>query len=118
MPRKPKYGYARDIFGRVQERDRYKEDSTEKHIGLGYTYDNQSELENRGEFFMHGDLSRTGSDITLDVNILPSMLYLNSREWRIQPSHMKIAPDGVDVSSVQVLSGEQSVSLTDRKSVV
>ena len=81
------------------------------HIGLGYTYDNQSELENRGEFFVHGDLSRQNSDIALDVNILPSMLYLNSREWRIQPSHMRIAPDGIDVSSVQFLSDEQSVSL-------
>ena len=81
------------------------------HIGLGYTYDNQSELENRGEFFVHGDLSRVGYDIALDVNILPSMLYLNSREWRIQPSHMKIDPDGVDVTSVQFLSDEQSVSL-------
>ena len=81
------------------------------HIGLGYTYDNQSELENRGEFFVHGDLSREDSDITLDINILPSMLYLNSREWRIQPSHMKIDPDGVDVTSVQFLSDEQSVSL-------
>ena len=81
------------------------------HIGLGYTYDNQSELENRGEFFVHGDLSRAGSDIALDINILPSMLYLNSREWRIQPSHMKIDPDGVDVTSVQFLSDEQSVSL-------
>ena len=81
------------------------------HIGLGYTYDNQSELENRGEFFVHGDLARTGSDITLDVNILPSMLYLNSREWRIQPSHMKIVPDRIDVSSVEFLSGEQRISL-------
>ncbi len=25
MPRKPKYGYARDIFGRVQERDSFKD---------------------------------------------------------------------------------------------
>ena len=81
------------------------------HIGLGYTYDNQSELENRGEFFMHGDLARIGSGISLDVNILPSMIYLNSREWRIQPSHMKIDPDGVDVTSMEVISGEQSVSM-------
>lgn len=29
MAKKPKYGYARDIFGRVQERDRYKENSGE-----------------------------------------------------------------------------------------
>ena len=25
MPRKPKYGYARDIFGRVQEHDSFKD---------------------------------------------------------------------------------------------
>lgn len=25
MPRKPKYGYARDIFGRIQERDSFKD---------------------------------------------------------------------------------------------
>ena len=81
------------------------------HIGLGYTYDNRSELENRGEFFVHGDLARTGADVTLDVNVLPSMLYLNSREWKIQPSHMKIDPDGVDVTSMELISGEQSVRL-------
>ena len=81
------------------------------HIGIGYTYDNQSELENRGEFFVHGDLARMGSDITMDVNILPSMIYLNSREWRIQPSHLKIAPDGIEVSSVEFLSDEQRISL-------
>ena len=81
------------------------------HIGIGYTFDNQSELENRGEFFVHGDLARMGSDITMDVNILPSMIYLNSREWKIQPSHMKIAPDGIEVSSVEFLSDEQRISL-------
>ena len=81
------------------------------HIGIGYTYDNQSELENRGEFFVHGDLSRLGSDITLDVNVLPSMLYLNSREWKIQPSHLRVDSDGVAVSSVELLSNDQRVSL-------
>ena len=30
MARKPKYGYARDIFGRVLERDSYKEECHEK----------------------------------------------------------------------------------------
>ena len=81
------------------------------HIGIGYSYDNQGELENRGEFFVHGDLERTGSDITMDVNILPSMIYLNSREWRIQPSHMKVLPDGIDVSSVEFLSDDQRINL-------
>ena len=83
----------------------------DNHIGLGYTYDNQSELENRGEFFVHGDLARLGSEVTLDVNILPSMLYLNSREWKIQPAHLMVNSDGVKVSSVEFLSDEQRVSL-------
>ena len=81
------------------------------HIGIGYTYNNQSELENRGEFFVHGDLERIGKDVTMDVNILPSMLYLNSREWKIQPSHLKVAPDGIQVSSVEFLGDEQRISL-------
>ena len=81
------------------------------HIGLGYTYDNQSELENRGEFYVHGDLSRIHNGIAMDVNILPSMLYLNSREWKIQPSQMKVDSDGVDVTSMEFLSDEQRVSI-------
>lgn len=81
------------------------------HIGLGYTYDNQSELENRGEFFMHGDLSRMQDDIRLGINMLPSTIYLNSREWRIQPSQLQVDPDGIKVSSVEFLSDEQSINI-------
>ena len=82
------------------------------HIGFGYTYDNQSEMENKGEFIMHGDLSRQQDSIRLGVNILPSMIYLNSREWRIQPSELEVNPDGVDVTSIDFLSDEQSINIT------
>ncbi len=46
MPRKPKYGYARDIFGRVQERDRYKEDSAEKFDYDYSSYDREDDHSN------------------------------------------------------------------------
>ena len=82
------------------------------HIGFGYTYDNHSNLENRGEFIMHGGLTRQQDSISLGVNILPSMIYLNSREWRIQPSELEVNPDGIDVSSIEFLSGEQSINVT------
>ena len=88
----------------------------DNHIGLGYTYDNQSELENRGEFFVHGDLARKDDNIDLEVNILPSMIYLNSREWRIQPSHLLVNKEGIDVSSVEFLSNEQRISLEGKVS--
>ena len=88
----------------------------DNHIGLGYTYDNQSELENRGEFFVHGDLARRDDEIEMEVNILPSMIYLNSREWRIQPSHLLANKDGIDVTSVEFLSGDQRINLTGKVS--
>ena len=88
----------------------------DNHIGLGYTYDNQSELENRGEFFVHGDLARESDGLNLDVNILPSMIHLNSREWRIQPSHMRVNGDGVDVTSVEFISDGQSIDISGRVS--
>ena len=81
------------------------------HIGLGYTYDNQSELENRGEFIMHGDLSRPDGFTSLGINILPSTVFLNSREWRIQPSHFRIDNDGIEVSSIEFLSDGQSIDI-------
>ena len=105
------YSNEMEIASMIVSDNSFRILADDDHIGIGYTYDNQSELENRGEFFLHGDLARIGSDITMDVNILPSMLYLNSREWRIQPSHMKVIPDGIEVSSVELLSNEQRISL-------
>lgn len=81
------------------------------HIGLGYAYDNKSVLENRGEFIMHGDLSRVEDNISLGISILPSMVYLNSREWRIQPSEFHIDSNGIEVSSVEFLSDEQNINI-------
>ena len=88
----------------------------DNHIGLGYTYDNQSELENRGELFVHGDLTRNNDNIDMEVNILPSMIYLNSREWRIQPSHLFVNEEGIEVTSVEFLSEDQRVSLEGKVS--
>ncbi|MBO6248795.1 MAG: hypothetical protein J6N54_08310 [Bacteroidales bacterium] len=46
MARKPKYGYARDIFGRIQERDRYKEETHEKPKYDYSSYDREDDHDN------------------------------------------------------------------------
>ncbi len=89
----------------------------DNHIGVGYTYDNNSELENRGEFIIHGDLSRNDGDVEMDINILPSMLYLNSREWRISPSRLSIGKDGIADASVELSSDAQRISMYGGTSV-
>ena len=86
------------------------------HIGLGYTFDNRSDLENRGEFFLHGDLNRENHEIELDVNILPSLLYHNSNLWQIMPSRLSIDKESIDVSSIEICHDEQNINIQGRMS--
>ena len=81
------------------------------HIGVAYRYENSSELENRGEFIIHGDLSRNDDGLVMDVKMLPSTVYLNSREWRIRPSHLSWNKDGIGSSNVEFTSDDQRIRL-------
>jgi hypothetical protein len=81
------------------------------HVGVAYRYENNSELENRGEFIIHGDLSRDADGLMMDVKMLPSTIYLNSREWRIRPSHLSWTKDGIGSSNVELTSEDQRIRL-------
>ena len=81
------------------------------HIGVGYSYENDSELENKGEFVIHGDLSRDEEGLAMDVKFLPSTVYLNSREWRIRPSTLSLHKDGIRSSQVEFVSDNQRIHL-------
>lgn len=82
----------------------------DNHIGAGYSYDNRSELENRGEFIVRGNVAREPNDaISFGINILPSTVYLNSNEWKIQPSSLSARKGEIDIESIELTSGEQAV---------
>ena len=110
------HGKAIEIASLKLLDNRFRFLADDNHIGLGYTYDNQSELENRGEVYVHGDLARNEKGLDLDINILPSMIYLNSREWKIRPSHIRIDNEGIDVSSIEFISDGQSIDVSGRAS--
>lgn len=83
------------------------------HVGIGLSYDNRSTLSNRGEFFATGDISRYMQEkMVLDVNILPSSIYLNDREWSISPSKFSICGNDISVDKLEFLSGDQAVRVT------
>ena len=86
------------------------------HIGIGYSYDNHSELENKGEFIIHGAVSRNMDKPDLDLEIKPSTLFINSKEWNIQPSNIFLNSDMIDVRKFGLISGEQSVNVAGRTS--
>lgn len=86
--------------------------ANDNHIGTGYTYDNHSNLTNRGEFVVHGDLKRENDTLALGMNIMQSVLYLNSREWNILPSSLKIKGKDIDVDSFCLSSGEEEIRIS------
>ena len=89
--------------------------ANDNHLGAGYKYDNQDELVNRGEFIAMGDLVRTEDGLVdLGINILPSMLYLNSKEWNILPSELHFKDGEIDVKSIEISSGVQNIKLSGR----
>lgn len=82
------------------------------HIGAGFSYDNESRLTNRGEFFATGDVLRdTDGVMRLNVNVLPSSIYLNSREWSILPSSFSIKGKEIEVDNMGFTSGDQAIKI-------
>ena len=89
----------------------------DNHLGAGYKYANQDELVNKGEFIAVGDLDRTDAGkVSLGINILPSMLHLNSKEWNILPSRVQICDGEIDVESVGFSCGDQNIKLSGKTS--
>ncbi len=84
----------------------------EDHIGIGYTYNNEGSLTNRGELYALGNLSRTAlGNLSIDLDIIPSKIYLNSREWSILPAKVHYADHILKAYDVEFESGEQRIRI-------
>lgn len=83
----------------------------DNHLGLGFTYDNHSTLENRGEFILHSKLSREDDLLAVNVEIKPSSLYMNDKEWHIMPSDIFLKGKEMRVNSFGLTSGEEFIGL-------
>lgn len=85
----------------------------DNHIGLGYTFSNDGDDSNRGEFYALGDIDRNEEDgMGIAVHILPSAVYFNSREWNILESSLNWRPGRLGIESLAANSGDQSIQLS------
>jgi len=91
--------------------NRFLAHADDGHLGIGYTYDNHGELDNRGEFILSGDFSRIDDRLAITVNTKPSSIYLNSKEWQIMPSEISISGKEMKVSSFGLRSGEEFIGV-------
>ena len=90
----------------------------DNHLGAGFSYENTGELLNRGEFVFVSDFSRNDDEkLDVDVEILPTSLHLNSREWNIEPSKIHISGSDIDVETFELTSSEQRIRLQGRTSL-
>lgn len=82
-------------------------------IGFGYRYENPGNLVNRGEIFITGRLARNEDGrIDYKVEMLPSRLLLNSREWNINHSVFDIKGSDIDIGKVEFTSGDQAIRMS------
>ena len=88
----------------------------DNHLGAGFSYENTGELLNRGEFVFVSDFMRNDEKLDIDIDILPTSLHLNSREWNIEPSKIYISGSDIDVKSIELTSSEQRVRLEGKAS--
>ncbi len=79
-------------------------------VGLGYSFNNGTELENRGEFYLTGDLAESspGSPVISAKN-LTSNIYLNGENWRIEPAEYTYSRDGATVNELRITNEEQVI---------
>ena len=88
----------------------------DNHIGAGFSYNNDTDVENHGQLVVHGNLSRSQAGLNLGVNVSPSSIYINSKEWSMLPSSINILGGSISVDSFGLVSGDEAISLNGRTS--
>lgn len=85
----------------------------DNRLGVGYSYDNETEKENKGEIFLTGILERDLRDsLSLGAQTLPSNIYYNGDAWAIKPATLKIKGSDISIENLVAECGEQFISVT------
>ncbi len=81
-------------------------------LSLGFSYDNATDLVNRGEILAYGTLSRDERDsLEIQARLRPSYIYLKSKLWDIVSSNILMYKGLVSVDSLQICSNDQSITV-------
>ena len=85
-------------------------------FGAGYSFDNHTDNETSGEFIVNGLISEDEGNHIFELDIKPSSLRYNSKEWSIQPSRIRVEGSDISVDSFGATSGEEFISLHGKAS--
>ena len=87
----------------------YAEDN---NLGLGFSYDNQTEPSNKGEVYIRGELKREShDDVCLMANILPSSISLAGETWKIGSTPVRICSRSLSTDALTIENNGQKISI-------
>lgn len=82
----------------------------DNHIGLGLDYDNETDEDNRGEFYLGGDfLRKDDGQLRITAQVLPSNIYYNDNAWSMHSGDIVIEGKDISVDNLAVDSEEESI---------
>lgn len=84
----------------------------DNHIGARFVYDNESDILNKGEIVVTGNVERDDEGLGMRLDISPSALYVNSREWNILESSLMFKGKDLHVDGFEMTSGDQRLLLS------
>lgn len=88
----------------------------DNRVGAGYSFDNHTDNETSGEFIVNGVISGDDDNRIFELDIKPSSLKYNSKEWSIQPSRIRIDGNDISIDSFGAISGEEFISIDGKAS--
>ena len=81
-------------------------------LSVGFSYDNATEQENRGEILLDGSLSRDAADsLVIMSRLRPSFIYLKSNLWKLSSSGIRIGDGRTSVDSLVITGEDQAITL-------
>ena len=98
--------------GMILKNDNINFFASDNHVGLGYTYDNLTEVTDKGQVFLSGEFER-GPDGVLLIHgkTLPSSIVFNDQEWTITPTSIEVSGKDINVDNLVAASIGQSLRL-------
>ena len=98
--------------GMVLKNDNISIHAKDNQIGLGCTYDNQTEAGDKGEIFLSGELDKNPSgELVLRGKTLPSNICYNGDNWKIAQSSINLVGKDISIDNLVASCGEQSIKV-------
>ena len=84
----------------------------DNNLGIGITYDNQTEAGDKGELFLSGELDKTASgELVIRGKTLPSNICYNGDNWKISPASIDLVGKDISIGNLVASCGNQSIKV-------